>query len=576
MADDFYSSLDDQPEPTGPFSQAQTPLGHGRLIHTVEQNGQIGSVDDHALTSQLQKAGYQVKGVSSDGSMFTIQTGPGPNDVSQMSATDILQKLGANVRGTKPTNANYDYVDPHMRYLINMEGVRNDDSMKKTMLTEKMRQKGMEDPQIVGQGQDWYAFDPGTQVWYALTDKPGLNSGDAIQYGMAAPHFIGSALGMGAGAAAGATAGALAGGIGAVPGGIAGGAAGGVGGGLMGNAAESMIERGINAATGETEGLNYHPGGAEELNSIMGSAPADAITGGVGGSVPGLLQMGPVSRAVSSGGQLLGKAATAIGKGFQALGGNSTGAQVAQEFAGSSIPGINPMLTTGEALKTPGYLAEGLSKAPGWLGETSLMKNLNPEWAAKLRGISSGLLKTSAEGVEPSTQSIAQNASEMLGKRATAQSFANPGPKLDRLLDHAEDVGFDREGFANAFKTDILNGRSAEQLIGDADTAGVNSGLVHEALQEINPGPVAEEAFRSGGSAIQGATDVGDALTGVGRGAIKYGANATGAAFRGIGAVGKGSAKAANLLGGLETPSYLNLGSEELLNRNKKSTIPYR
>jgi hypothetical protein len=267
------------------------------LNYQVEnQGGTSGVFTPDDITSQLASMGETPKGVSPDGQMITLSD---QNGDFQVKTEDLLRDLGWKVNGIEPSDVIEDFVKPELRVAVANLG--SDDQTKKLYLQEKLRDMGLNDANIVGQGTDFYVFHPESNKYFALTNKRGVDMSDIASGISQAPGFIGGAVGGAAGAFGGA-------GVGSIPLGMAGAAAGQLGGDVLARGALAAYDPTFRKIAGENLG--------QQASDLAGNALISGGTAGVfralpmavgamrgGGSqaqgmISGALENGPISSVV--------------------------------------------------------------------------------------------------------------------------------------------------------------------------------------------------------------------------------------------------------------------------------------
>jgi hypothetical protein len=422
-------------------------------FHVENQQGQSAVVDDDHVLAQLKGMGYPVAGVSADGMHITFQD-PQQGQY-QVKTSDTLKEMGWNVKGTLPSNPDYENIQHD--YRLGLESLPADEDMRKAYLEAKLKRSGIEDPQLVGNGSDWHVFNPQTSQWIALTNKPGIDVSDLAEVGAAAPHFLGSALGGTAGGVLGAAAGPL---------GSVAGAAGGAGlGGGMGDALGRYL---LSRADPEYRQVaSQHFG--EVAGDVAKTAALDAATFGglkaLGIASPALrtlIAKGPISTG------LKGLGSAAEGAGF--LTGRPAGmlarAPAASEVASNFVPGLGDAINLGYLARVPGGATRSLPKALNWLGSNEVTAPLfGDQGAAGLRGMAEELSRARPgsainQGVEdvsrafgatgPSSNvqqsrnvmgNIFEKGARGLGYPEAAGGAGRAGEILGRAAGHLEDVG---------------------------------------------------------------------------------------------------------------------------------------
>jgi hypothetical protein len=249
-------------------------------------NGQTGVVDANYVVSQLQEAGYNPQGVSADGLTMTLVDDQGPYEVK---TTEALKNLGWTVQTALPQNADYDNVQMGWRAAITK---LPDDDTRRAYIEGQMKKLGHEAPSIVGSGRDWYAFNPASNQYVALTNNPTWDTSDLVEGGLEGMRAVGSALGGGAGALSG----------GGTPASIALGMGGAAAGGAAVDTIQNLALGYLDPQFRETATKNMGAMGSD----MAWKAGLDGLTAGAFGSLAkyggklgaGLAQASPVSRAM--------------------------------------------------------------------------------------------------------------------------------------------------------------------------------------------------------------------------------------------------------------------------------------
>lgn len=333
------------------------------LNYQVENQGGNSAVftpDD--ITSQLASMGETPKAVSPDGQMITLSD---QNGDFQVKTEDLLRDLGWKVNGIEPSDVIEDFVKPELRVAVANLG--SDDQTKKLYLQEKLRDMGLNDANIVGQGTDFYVFHPESNKYFALTNKRGVDMSDIASGLSQAPGFIGGAAGGALGAIGGA-------GVGSIPLAMGGAAAGQLGGDVLARGALAAYDPTFRKIAGENLG--------QQASDLAGNALISGGTAGLFKAVPmavgalrgagsqakgmlqGALENGPISsvvRGLGKGAEETGRVASTISKPFMNRG-------MAQDLATSQLPIAGPIQGAGLAMQAPGGLARLAAKAYGKMG----------------------------------------------------------------------------------------------------------------------------------------------------------------------------------------------------------------
>lgn len=307
-------------------------------------SGQAGKIDTPTLMNQMKQAGYNPTGMSADGMNITLDDGDGKPYAA--SVPKLLKGFGWNINSVTPQNVDYENVSPEMRAAVS---TLPDDTMRQAYLEGSMKNRGIDKPQVVGSGRDWYVFNPGTSQYIALTNSPHFEAADLAEAGMKGARYVGSSLGGAAGFAVG----------GGTPLGIAGAAA---GAGLAGGGIDAL-ERAALAAhdpaysdvmdqnrgaiardVAENAGIDAATGG------LFAGAPmaAEALAPGAGAAVKGALENGVGSTAA----KYLGMGAEEGGK-LARAGAGAVDNPIGRELVASVLPGTSQMQSAAFMAQAP-------------------------------------------------------------------------------------------------------------------------------------------------------------------------------------------------------------------------------
>jgi len=484
------------------------------LEFTIDNDGESVATDSAEAVEFLRQSGIPVSQVGQDGLTAFVEGPDGQVQTAHMA--DLLSQAGLEVQGIKPANASEEMFNPKYRFLTERLG---NDEQKKQLLTMELEQEGIKNPTVIGAGVDWYAFDPRSQRYYALTNKPGLDSGDVMSgietVGKGALGTMGAVGGIGLGSATG-------------PGAIALGAAGGA----LGSAAGEGILQGL--ATSISPAFR-------EVQSIRGALPQlaeEGLWGGGFGALGGTAAMArnvlPGLMETGRGGSGLAKALSAADKADRFLGAGigsqaargaggfteaagaivgQTAGRVADSPLGRSIatsltPGVGAAQMAGFAAQAPRWLLQGGAKAPGWIGRQ--MENL-------------------AESNPALRELIPQDVAR--GLQAWSKSAMRRGP--------ARGVQTIEEGLEKANLR--ARGVSEEEItrrFSEPRTADVLANSLRKAAINLAPADRIEDAARV---AQQGGRYVGrgvDAMARVGKGVERVSEDIVGTGLRGVEVLG--------------------------------------
>lgn len=377
-------------------------------IETPE--GNLETVTSNDVAQSFAQKGYQNVSISPDGLMISLTDAngaPGRIDVQKFVAGN------AKVAGVLPTNVNYDTIDMGLRASIGALG--NHDDLKKRYLEGQLREKGIEDAEVLGSGSNFFYFDPKTGSYNALTNKPGTDLSDIgglTSYASPIAGFAGSALGGVAGATASAAP------VLPVPGaniaaGIAGGAAGSAAGGW---AARGLVDSAAKMLNPKLKPYLESEEIAQERNV---DTAIDALGGGIGGAltklpiINKLFQTGLASEAVKKGGQVAQGTGYLIKEPAKYLQSEALPAQMVRGVAENLVPVTGQAQLPALAMRSPEFIQTGIKK----LGERSFSK------ADKL---TEQLLKPEslqASAIEKNALRQAIRAAEKRGEKIAAARF---------------------------------------------------------------------------------------------------------------------------------------------------------
>lgn len=406
--------------------------------------GDGGAVSMPELIQQLQEAGYQPGGYTADGMQLTLHDDQGPYNVR---TTDVLGQLGWNVLDIRPENADYSAVSPQWRAAI---GALPNDDTRRAYVEGQLKRLGHQEAQVIGQGDEWYAYNPATSQWVGLTNEPGADMSDVAGIAAGAPRFLGSIAG---GALGGLGAGAL--GLPSGPGALAVAAAGtAAGAGLGGGLGDAATRAALGAMDPELARVMRENLG-DVAKDVALNAGVDAATGGAARALApvarGVINSGPVSTAVrglgygaEKGGQAVSGAARFLrggtarqaaaaeealagaGAGKQMLGA-LTGPQMRQDLAaGMFVPGGAEAQALGYGLQAPAMLARsGLNLGEG-LAESRLLQELAPGAAKNLGAFISRMSRGSPRMPAPE-RAAEEIAARLGGQKGTIDSTLKIG-----------------------------------------------------------------------------------------------------------------------------------------------------
>lgn len=371
----------------------------GKLSYDIDDDGQTSTLDDDHIVGQLAKLGYNPQGGSEDGRTITLVDDQGPY---QVTLSEALGNLGYDVKGASvnPAKAGYDTVDGNLRAVVSK--LPNDD-MRKQALEQTLQRQGIPNAQVMGQGRDWYYYDPESGQYKGLTNTPGWDRYDALEGALEIPRMAGSALG-----ATGL--GAVTGGLGALGGAAAGGA--------MGDIATRAILSQISpeykrvseenmGAMAKDVGINAAvDAGSFGLAKYGLPAAAGLLGKNARAATTAVMNKGIVSPTVKAAGSVVEGAGGAVAAGAGRLQ-NAAGRAGLATFA----PGLAEAELVGDVLKAPGYLAKNIPRAMQALGSHPTANKFFPSAGAWLRRQGSGLRRAATESLETGSDKLARGMS---------------------------------------------------------------------------------------------------------------------------------------------------------------------
>lgn len=520
-------------------------------LEFVIDNGQgvNDTLSTQDVVKQLQESGENVVGTSADGSMIRLADEKGEFNVR---AADLLRDHGWEVKGMAPLDASYDHINSDWRQAIS---VLPSDEHKQAYIEGQLKKSGISGAQVIGSGRDWYAFDPESNRYVALTNNPDWDMSDASEAMVGAPRAIGSLLGGAGGAILGGGANPLTGAAGA---------------GLGGAAADSLTRYVLAQSDPTLKEVMSSDMGAMAKDVLKG-ASLDAITQGAflgapkvlgsllgketGQAAKSFLESGPLSTAARSlggmaeeGGRIANKVArvadTSLGR----------------EVASLAIPGVGDATAIGALGQIPGQAVRGIARGIGSLGQTNMAKTLSPEGAEQLVGLSKNLTRKSF-GPSNFTNRFSQGADQ-------ARNFIagnSPIPKS---------TGGTTEDVLGNLGELLGGGGGRQKVLRDTYTQARRYGIGAEEAKKIAD-QAAEESLSE---AARASRDIGRKIgRGVqnvenfSKGVENFGKGVTGATLKGVRAgsyaAGKGGSvvkNAAKIAQPIENRAYLRYGAEEM------------
>jgi hypothetical protein len=446
------------------------------------EDGNSIKTDLNGVVQALAMDGVNVANVSRDG-MFAFLQNPETGAMEQRSMSDLLVSNGYNIQRVMPQNANTDHVDTSLRFLVERLG---SDTQRQAFLQQEMANRGLMNGTIVGGGSDWFVFDPNDNTYYALTNKKGMDWTDVGEVGPEIASGVAATVG---GALAGGVGTAASGGLAAIPA-MAAGAAGG------GGAAEAAFQ-GLGAAMNPAFREVQTLGGAATKagKEALFNAPFGAL-GGAGrwaGKVLPTAEEGWKQAALGglkAAGDFLGaggasRTARGVGSLTQTVGqgvGGAAGAvadsPLLTAIGTGMTPGLQQAQMAGFGLQVPKWAAEGIGRAPRWIGEkvSKLGQKMGSEeveaagWQAMLAG--DDLLRPSPRsgmvGFEKGLRERMDRFKPTMSEEDIVKNYRDPN-STDVLGNVGERMGY--------------NIRNMENVVADAAMPGGPAAVSEEALQ---------------------------------------------------------------------------------------------
>jgi hypothetical protein len=491
-----------------------------------------GKITPDKILAQMQNNGINAIDVTADGTMVRMQDDQGTFNVP---INDVLQHHGMQVKGMTPTNADYSQVSPAHRAAI--EAIQDED-LKRVYLESALKKQGVKNPQIMGNGRDFFYFDPQFGKYVALTNNPEWDMSDVAEAGVAAPRVVGSLVGGAMGAAAG-----------NIPGGMAGAAAGGA----LGNVAAQGLVGYFNPDAGEVMSQNLGTMAKHGAVNAAVDAAAFGIPAGAGKLLGPMAEKGLISSAAKGLGSGMETAGRAVGKVAGALDN-----PVGQNLASSFIPGAAEASTAGIVGQLPGQAIRGASRGLGWLGEREGLNSVAPELSASLRRVSQNLVKRSPTNVGPSgTERVA---SFLGGKSPQARSIATSEDILGNAGEMIGGRSGMRRGIMDLYKAGRDIGQNRQEALGAAKAMYAEKAAGVQKAGNIG---------RTLGRGVQSVEDIGRGLEGVGNTIAATALKGARAGGYVTGKVGQ-AVKAAGTVGQpIENKLLTRYGAEEAYNRMK-------
>lgn len=501
------------------------------------------------LAQQFLKAGAKNASVTPDGTTIHISDNQG--GVRELDIKQLLEAQGNQV-AFKPLGeaVDYDSVDPS--YARKLELIGNDETSRQLLLKGQLASKGINDAKIVGSGDDYFYFDPATNKYKALTNKPGMDMSDVQRL---IPSVVTGASSL-AGGLFGAAGGA---GLMSIPAGAAGAAGGGMVARNLMKSAEGVFDpeykKTLDHLT-DTEGFQaniQNVMAGKSLQPLSHQAQrymseealhtgVDAIGGGLGG-VPlkgfqAALNNGIASRSLQGAGKLAEVGGGAVKKATDYAAGEGAIPQLMRGVMAQASP-LSP-------IQNAAYLARA--------GELIPMASRG---AAKAFGKAGQMLDDQA------TNASLRGASE--------EAFASAGTR-DKIFDVAQKLRARNlapeaeESFAQAAgrKYDNFFGKKAGEAVKGKPVAGVEPANIEQTISNFARGNKAEGSLNGLGKGLQTASNLGKATEqGIDR-VVRGGLNTVGSAANVVGQTGKYVNRGARFTAPLENRILLQYGNQEL------------
>ncbi len=447
----------------------------------LDDEGNTQNVSTKDIENDLAAGGYQLAGRSEDGSNIVVEIDGQKYDTN---LADFVNAQYGKINAVKPDEGMIDYDGLNLGWRTGIDSLPNDDNYKRSFLEGKLKNvAGVEDPKLVGSGDDWYYFNPQLGKYQALTNKPGLDMSDAFGFLPTAAKALGSGIGMGMGA----TAGAAAGGIGAVPGGAFGAAA--------GSQVASAGITGIGALADPEfrDSIKKNFGNEESMANILRQkaveVPLDAALGGLAQKIPGIknyLEKGLVSRfgkGVGTGAEIGGSALNKAAKladnpiGGSIVSGFGPAGQVSAAGVVGELPEMAIKGMTGGGAKLANKVGDYASARAWDLGTQRATKPVAKTWdkiaegSASVRDFLTGPMRKrqAASPIDTTIENVASKlggapAANSAGARDILGNLAEEGMK--RARDPLSKVGVNvtERAVKNAARFGEMSGAGVENL----------------------------------------------------------------------------------------------------------------
>lgn len=506
-------------------------------VHGDDEDSYTTTPDE--LAQEFLKAGAKNASVTPDGTTLHVSDAQG--GVRELDIKQLLEAQGNQV-GFKPQEdkVDYDSIDPS--YARKLELIGNDESSRQMLLKSQLGAKGIKDAKIIGQGDDYYYFDPETNKYKALTNKPGMDMSDIYR---AIPG--------------------IASGIGAIGGGLAG-AAGGAGllsipAAGLGAAGGSMAMRNLMRMTeghmdpefdkvlrrndptfDEVKSGNLRPETKNYLSEEGHHAAVDGIAGMVGNLPIPFLQSGLNNGIASRTAQGVGKLA---------------------EVGGGAVKGATDYLAGPGGV--PSFAREMMAQA------SPLGPIKNAAWAAQAGELLPMSVRGAAKGAEKLGQMLDGQAYNASLRGSSEEALASPAlrDKIWNFSQRAKSKALApeaEEGLAQSAERNYNNffSRKAGEATTKKPIAGVSDANIEQTMANLARGNGSEASLNKLGQGLQTASNLGKATDkGIDR-LVRGGLNTVG----GVANVAKQGGKVLNRVGRVTAPlenrALLQYGNEEL------------
>jgi hypothetical protein len=471
--------------------------------------GQDSSIDPTQIANHLAEGGFKNVSLTPDQMAISFE---GPDgQVYDAEIPTLIEKNYGQIKAAKPQNVDESFVRPMWR--TGIEGLPNDDIVRKAYLKSKLSQEGfkdLEDKYIVGQGEDWNFFNPKPGKWYALTNAKGFDMSDVTGAIPGMAGMAGSVLGGLGGAAAGVAGTA---GVGSLPLAMAGAGAGGLAGRTLAKGTMAAFDPAYMAA------LQGAPVGrmlAEEGVSTAIDAAIPAV-----GRIPGVKQLfekgivSPIAKAVGKAGQFLGRGAEMAGQGLAEH-------ELPRQLVTSMIPGLGQAQAAGITARV-GELPFWLVKKAPAVANLAKRVTGNPEALSGLEKGAADLLKTRTI-TRPAAEAAAEDLANFgLGKPlegalGSAKSAAKQNQISDFYGNLGRKIGTSLGGSEEEIAARALKGGNIGQKIGNVLSDVAKTGKAVE--KTVDTGAIAAaRALQYGG---KGAKNIGRGLNLAGTAAAPF------------------------------------------------------